>query len=60
MTAVPMSLFKDGMMSKSDKATLCNHLGTTQCEMKETSLQVLEGSALSCSLTHFKSLANNM
>ena len=46
MTAIPMSLFKAEMMRKPDKAALCNHLITTQCEMKETSKHILNGGAL--------------
>ena len=46
MTAIPMSLFKHGVMRKSDKVASHNHLITTQCEIKETSKQVLDGGAL--------------
>ena len=37
MTSIFMSLFNYGMMCKSDKAALHNHLINTQHEMKETS-----------------------
>ena len=37
LTSIFMSLFNYGMMRKSDKAALHNHLITTQHEMKETS-----------------------
>ena len=46
MTTIPMSLFKDEIMRKPDKIALRNHLITAQCEMKETSKQVLDGGAL--------------
>ena len=46
MTAIPMSLFKHGMIRKPDIVALRNHLITTQCKMKETSKQVLDGGAL--------------
>ena len=46
MTTIPMSLFKHGMMRKPDKVALRNHLITAQCEMKETSKQVLDGGTL--------------
>ena len=46
MTTIAMSLFKHGIMPKPDKVALRNHLITAQCEMKETSKQVLDGGTL--------------
>ena len=46
LTTSPMSLFKDGMMRKPNKAVLRNELLASQCNVKEGSKHVLDGGAL--------------
>ena len=46
LTAYPMSLFKDGLMRKPNKALLRNSLVTEKADVQENSKHVLDGGAL--------------